>query len=141
LDVSGLPENIAGGLCYVCFPVVGIVFLIIDRRNFVRFHAVQSLIALGGFFVLRLVFGFLFVLIFSPHMRPSFPIPTGPGTLPITHYQPPDLSWVYWLGYLSYGFWLAGLILWILCMLSAFRGERFHVPIAGEIAESIANKR
>jgi uncharacterized membrane protein len=137
-----LPENIAGGLCYVCLPVVGIVFLIIDRRSFVRFHAAQSLMALVGFLVLRVVFGFLFGLIISSHVRSSFPMPSpAPGVIPVAAFQPPDMSWVYWLGYFNSAFWLAGLILWLLCLLSAFRGERFHVPIVGDIAESIASKR
>lgn len=56
-----LPENIAGILCYLFGWVGGLVFLLFDRRPFVRFHAAQSvavfatlnilLLALSGFLV------------------------------------------------------------------------------------------
>jgi uncharacterized membrane protein len=56
-----LSENVAGPLCYVFGWVSGLVFLLVDRRPFVRFHAAQSvavfatlnilLLALGGFFL------------------------------------------------------------------------------------------
>ena len=45
---TGLPENVAGLLCYVLGWVSGIVFLIIEPENkFIRFHARQSIIVFG----------------------------------------------------------------------------------------------
>ncbi|MFC1909399.1 DUF4870 domain-containing protein [Chloroflexota bacterium] len=42
---TGLPENVAGLLCYVLWWVSGIVFLIIESENkWIRFHAFQSII-------------------------------------------------------------------------------------------------
>ena len=39
---TGLPENVAGLLCYVLGWITGIVFLLIEPGNkFVRFHAFQ----------------------------------------------------------------------------------------------------
>jgi len=45
---TGLPENIAGALCYF-FPFAGgIVFLALEKRSrYVLFHALQSLIVFG----------------------------------------------------------------------------------------------
>jgi len=44
----GLPENVAGLLCYVLGWVSGIVFFLIEPDNkFVRFHAIQSIIVFG----------------------------------------------------------------------------------------------
>ena len=45
---TGLPDNIAGALCYF-FPFIGgIAFLALEKRSrFVLFHALQSLIAFG----------------------------------------------------------------------------------------------
>lgn len=42
---DGVQENIAGLLCYAPFIgfIASVVFLIIDKRKFVRFHAIQSL--------------------------------------------------------------------------------------------------
>jgi uncharacterized membrane protein len=33
--------------------------------------------------------------------------------------------------------WAAGFVLWIICMLKAYRGERFHLPVAGDLAEQM----
>jgi uncharacterized membrane protein len=33
-----------------------------------------------------------------------------------------------------------GLVLWILCMVKAYQGERFKLPFVGDIAENIAGK-
>ena len=53
---SGLEENVAGLLTYVLGFVTGIIFLLIEKDNkFVRFHAMQSIVVFGAFFVLSLV--------------------------------------------------------------------------------------
>ena len=44
----GLPENVAGLLCYVLGWISGLVFLLIEQDNkFVRFHAIQSIMVFG----------------------------------------------------------------------------------------------
>ena len=46
---TGLSENIAGLLCYVLGWVSGIVFILLERESeFVRFHAIQSIIVFGA---------------------------------------------------------------------------------------------
>ena len=35
---------------------------------------------------------------------------------------------------------LLSFVLWIVCMIKAFQGERFMVPYAGEIAANLANR-
>ncbi|PFG14913.1 DUF4870 domain-containing protein [Bacillus sp. es.036] len=53
---SGLEENVAGLLTYVLGFVTGIIFLLIEKENkFVRFHAMQSIVVFGAFFVISLV--------------------------------------------------------------------------------------
>ena len=53
---SGLEENVAGLLTYVVGFVTGIIFLLIEKENkFVRFHAMQSIVVFGAFFVISLV--------------------------------------------------------------------------------------
>ena len=37
-------------------------------------------------------------------------------------------------------FWLAFLVGWILCMIKAYQGQMFKLPIIGDIAEKIVNK-
>lgn len=53
---SGLEENVAGLLTYVLGFVTGIIFLLIEKENkFVRFHAMQSIVVFGAFFVISVV--------------------------------------------------------------------------------------
>src|ERR1700751_724370 len=51
---DGLAENVAGLLCYVLGFVTGVIFLLIDKRPFVKFHAAQSIVVFGGLTVLRI---------------------------------------------------------------------------------------
>ena len=51
---TGLQPNVAGLLCYLAGFITGIIFLVIEKDNkFVRFHAMQSLLTFGAFFVLQ----------------------------------------------------------------------------------------
>jgi len=56
----GMAENVAGLLCYVLGWVTGIIFFLIDKRPYVRFHAAQSIIVFGGLHVLNIVVGIIF---------------------------------------------------------------------------------
>ena len=44
---EGLAENVAGLLCYAVGFITGIVFFLIDKRPFVKFHAAQSIVVLA----------------------------------------------------------------------------------------------
>jgi uncharacterized membrane protein len=125
---SGLQENVAAALCYALFWVSGIVFLVIDKRPYVQFHAAQSLVLFGGLYLLRAV------------VRLSFGL--GLGLRAWMHADDWDFSWprvgvaAVLLGLIS----LTTFVLWILMMLKAYQGERFRVPIAADLAENITGK-
>ncbi|MEK3771757.1 hypothetical protein MKY14_24835 [Paenibacillus sp. FSL R5-0887] len=55
---TGLPDNIAGALCYF-FPFLGgVVFLALEKRSrFVLFHSLQSLITFGVLMILHVLTG------------------------------------------------------------------------------------
>ena len=102
--------------------IVGLIFLIIDKRPFVRFHALQSIIWFVGLSVLSMLVGVVTSFAFVPSM-------TTPGTMPNF-----TLMRV-WSTILS----LVGLLVFIanmVVMISAFIGRKYHLPLAGEIAES-----
>ena len=71
---TGLKANVAGLLCYVLGWISGLVFFLIEKENqFVRFHAVQSIVVFGvltlASIVVRLiawipVIGWLIALLF-----------------------------------------------------------------------------
>lgn len=113
---EGLQENIAGLLCYVLGFITGIIFVLIDKRPFVKFHAAQSIVVFGGLFIIRLGLGFMGGMM-------------GGGVV----------GWGV-LGMIGLVISLLTLVLWILLMVKAYQHEMFKVPIAAPIAENIAGK-
>jgi uncharacterized membrane protein len=111
---EGLSENVAGLLCYVLGWLTGIIFILIDKRPFVRFHAAQSIVVFGALTLLKIGFGIVM----------GFGGAVGFGLWAL-------ISMV--LGLLT-------VILWILLMIKAYQHELFRVPIAAPIADGIAGK-
>lgn len=57
---TGLNENLAGLLCYLGWIITGIIFIIIEKENqFIRFHAIQSIITSVVFIVANIVLAFI----------------------------------------------------------------------------------
>jgi uncharacterized membrane protein len=52
---TGLPKNTAAALSYVLGWLTGIVFLLIEKDPFVRFHAMQSVVTFGVLTILAMV--------------------------------------------------------------------------------------
>jgi uncharacterized membrane protein len=48
-------ENVAGLLCYSVGWLTGLIFLLIDKRSAVRFHAAQSIVVFGGLQVISMI--------------------------------------------------------------------------------------
>jgi uncharacterized membrane protein len=107
---EGIQENVAGLLCYVLGWVTGIIFLLIDKRPWVKFHAAQSIVVFGGLMIIRIGWSFLHGMV------GGF---AGWGML----------------GLIGLAIWLVGLVLWILLMVKAYQHETFRVPIAADIAD------
>ncbi|MGA7312361.1 MAG: zinc-ribbon domain-containing protein, partial [Silvibacterium sp.] len=102
---TGLQENVAGLLCYVLGWLTGLIFLLLDKRPFVRFHAAQSIVVFGALFLIRLVLTF--------------------GILGSGFYTFLSL----W-SLISMLVSLLTLVLWIVLMVQAYQGKMFEVPIA-----------
>jgi uncharacterized membrane protein len=114
---TGLEENVAGLLCYSVGWVTGLVFFLIDKRPFVRFHAAQSMVVFGGLTVLRVV---LVLFLAASH---------GAGLMlfPL-------------IGLLQMLLLLVGVILWVLCMVKAYQHELYRLPIAADIADNLCKR-
>ncbi len=125
---AGMSENTAATLSYVLGWVTGIIFFLIDKRPYVRFHAAQSIVTFGGLHILRVVLAMIFGmgLFFGSggfgHL--------GYGTLGGFGI---GLVLISLLGLITF-------VLWIVCMIKAAQGSHFMVPIAGEIAQNLAGK-
>jgi uncharacterized membrane protein len=113
---TGMKENVAGLLCYVLGWVTGLIFFFIDKRSFVQFHAKQSIVLFGGLSVLRIILGLFLGVSFMGG---------GGVSLAVALF---DLLY------------LASVVLWIICMVKAYQGERFRVPVVADFAEQIFGK-
>ena len=119
---SGLEENVAALLSYVLGWLTGLIFFLIDKRPYVRFHAMQSIITFGGLHLIWIVLmfgGFVGMGGFMGGMFGSF-----------------ALGGIMWLIYGLFN--LLILVVWVLCMVKAYQGQRFKLPIVGNIAEGYA---
>ncbi|MGH9529731.1 MAG: DUF4870 domain-containing protein [Terriglobales bacterium] len=114
-STEGLSENVAGLLCYLVGWITGIIFLLIDKRPWVRFQAAQSIVVFGGLFVIRVALG---IMTLSIGGLIGFGLVTMLDML---------------IGLIT-------LVLWILLMVKAYKHETFRVPIAAGIADGIAGK-
>ncbi len=97
-------ENVEALLAYVLGWLTGIIFLVIEKDSeYVRFHAMQSLVTFLSLTILSWIFGLI------PFI----------GQL------------------INFLIGILGLILWIICMLKAYKHEKFELPFAGKIAKNI----
>jgi len=60
---TGLPKKTAAALTYVLGWVTGIIFLIVEKDSFVRFHAAQSVVTFG---ILTIIVVIPFLWFFVP---------------------------------------------------------------------------
>ena len=105
---TGLESNIAGLLSYLVGWVTGLVFFLIEKEDqFVRFHAMQSIIFFGAVTVVQIVLGILGII---PAIGLIFDI----------------IGWIVWL---------FAVVMWIIFMVKAYQGERFKFPVTGDLAE------
>lgn len=51
------------------------------------------------------------------------------------------LGWIPFLGWgLIQLLWLLGFVVWLVCLVKTYQGEKFKLPVIGEIAEKQVNK-
>ncbi len=114
----GLDANIAALLSYVLTWLTGLIFFLVEKENrFVRFHAMQAILFGAGITVIGIVLSIVLgILGFISHIL---------GLVGL-------LIWPVYM--------LAILIGWIICMVKAYQGQMFKLPIIGDMAENIVNK-
>ena len=122
-----LDENIASVLCYVLTWLTGIIFFFMEKKNkTVRFHAMQSILT----FLPLTILGALLGWIGAPKVSYGGYGYYGTGY----SYNPgiPALMWASWAMYALTA------ILWLILVIKAYQGEKFKLPIVGDIAEKKA---
>lgn len=113
---TGLAPNVAALLCYLFMFLSGAVFYVVEKQSdFVRFHAVQSILAFGGLFAVSLGLGVVSTAV--------FPVPAvGPIIAAV-------------FGVVSILILPLMLILWPLLMYRGYQGDRYRLPFIGSRAE------
>jgi uncharacterized membrane protein len=113
---TGLDPHVAAVLAYLAGPFSGVLVLLAERTSpYVRFHAWQSVLGLGGF-------GLLVALLLATAFASVIVSATAFRVLLIT-------SWVAWA---------AWVVCWAICLLKAFTRRRWKMPIAGAYAERLS---
>ena len=109
---TGLEPEFAGALAYLAGPFSGAIILLAERSNrFVRFHAWQAIIGLGGI----ALFGFLLLLFAFAGLFIS----------------PTAFTFFFRMAGVTL---LAWLVVWALCLFKAFGGAAWKMPFAGDRA-------
>jgi uncharacterized membrane protein len=113
---SGLSDNAAGAIAYLTV-IPAIIFLVVapfNKNSYVRFHAFQCIFLCVAAIVLDIAFGIV-LSILTMMMPLAF---FGVFLWPIV-----NLIW---------------LVVVILCIVNAYQGKRFKLPIIGNLAEKTA---
>ncbi len=109
---SGLSDNAGGALAYLTI-IPAIIFLLVEPYNkssFIRFHSFQCIFLCCAAIVLDIGFGIVLAIVTMMMPLAFF----GVFLWPIVNL-----------------FWLAVVVL---CMVNAYQGKRFKLPIIGDLA-------
>ncbi|GCE10479.1 DUF4870 domain-containing protein [Tengunoibacter tsumagoiensis] len=110
-----IDPNLAAGLSYLLGWIGGLVFLLTEKQNrFVRFNAWQSILFTGAMTILGIIVQVAEAIL--------------PGFLVLV------VSCVWGL------LLLAAFVGWIICMVNAFQGKYFKLPVIGDYAERYTNQ-
>src|SRR5438067_11531213 len=99
---SGLEPNIAAALSYVLGLLTGVIFVVMERDTFVRFHAWQSILLTVAWIVFWIAFTVVAAIL---------------GHVPFLGFLVAIFGIL-----LSFGLGLGGLLLWIVLILKAYQG-------------------
>lgn len=121
---TGLDENVAALLSYVMTWITGLVFFLMEKSSrLVRFHAMQAILLGATAVVLGIVLWFGWIIF------------AVVGAM-ISDFLPALVSVVF--GLLLFVFWIGIVIAWIMCLIKAYQGQYFKLPVLGNFAEKFS---
>jgi uncharacterized membrane protein len=113
-----LDAHVAAALAYLAGPLSGVLVLLAERTSsYVRFHAWQSVVGLGGL-------GVVVALLLGLSVLSVFVSVTAVRVFLVA----------FWAG------WALWIVCWAICLLKAFTRRRWKLPIAGAYAERLAGR-
>ena len=109
---SGLAPNIASVLCYICMPITSVIFLLLEKESKdVQFHAWQGITFGVGYIAVVVALEIMSAILGA--------IISFLGVI---------------VGLLVPVVGLVAFILWIVCLVKAYQGERWKIPYLGDFA-------
>ena len=119
-------ENISGAMCYILGLITGIIFFILGKDNkFVKFHAVQSIIfSIIVIIISQILSAFTTASLMTMYNTDLMTMYASYGTLSAIT----SISWV---------INIVILVIWIFVMYKAYLGEKYHIPIIGNLTERV----
>jgi uncharacterized membrane protein len=118
---SGMDENVAGLLCYLFGWLSGLIFLLIDKRPFVKFHGAQAIALSLSFFVVWIGFWVVTLVL---------------GLITAMMHFPIGFLMAFLFPVVIIGF----LVTFIYCMYKAYQHEKFKLPIIGNMVEKMVGQ-
>ena len=130
---TGMQPNTAGLLCYVGWWITGIIFVVIEKKSrFVKFHAWQSIMALGIMNAVLIIISIISAAAWSSAWHGLW---TGSWTGSTA-----GLGFWRFVHVLGIVVWILTLVLWIVLMVMAVTGKMWKLPWIGNWAERQASK-
>ncbi len=109
--------NLMSAIAYLLMPISSIIIYLMEKSDkYVRFHAFQGLLLGIILLVASWIIGFVIAMIALATM--------GMG--------------VFLIAPVMMLFWLVCLVLWLFMMWKAYNGEKYKLPVIGDIAEKNA---
>jgi len=133
---TGLDPKVAAAISYIW--IVGLIFFFIEKENkFVRFHAMQSIlfgIANSVIMMVLAIVATILTVVFTIGGAAAATA-TGSGGIGGLASLLVGLIWlIFWL------IAMLGLVGLIFAAVKAYQGQKFKLPIIGNMAEKIVNK-
>jgi len=123
---TGLDENLAALLSYVFGWISGLIFFLIEKESrLVRFHAMQSILLNVVAAVVGIALWFLSIISWVLISQIS-------GVLSFL------ISVI--VGLVAFVVGIAILIAVIMCLIKAYQGQYFKLPVVGNMAEKFSTK-
>ena len=114
---TGLDPKLAGLLCYILGIITGLIFFLIEKSNdVVRFHAAQSILFSGSMIVLWIVLTIVQFVLLSISM---------------------SLASIFSLLTMLLG--LGVFVLWVVLLIKGYSGQKWKLPVIGDMAERMAS--
>ncbi|HQZ40553.1 MAG TPA: hypothetical protein PLH72_16095 [Vicinamibacterales bacterium] len=117
-STTGIDARLASVLSYSVWWVTGILFLILERRDrLVRFHAAQAVVLFGSVSLLLALLGASSAVALAVSSQ-AYPVVRALGNL----------------------VWVAGVVLWLVLVVRAWRGDTWRVPLVATLADGLVER-